>query len=186
MRWPARPTHDPAAGQSCWEPCGRRRLGNLGGRSTAARTDTDGAAWLPRLRTVDHERGAATGWGGGADWPRDLSDALRARGVAHFFRRTGARPCRGYRRALPLYSRSGHAASAAAGTTMANHDGGPLRRELAAAAGQRRMTGDPAVMRKALGCSVQPGHQTGVSRCLRGNTRRAADLAWRWNGPPWP
>src|SRR5215831_14298070 len=85
----ARPTSDPTAGQPRWKHRGRWRLGGLGGRPAAARTDADGAAWLIGFRRMDHDRRAALGWRGRADRPRDLSDALRPRGVAHAIRGPG-------------------------------------------------------------------------------------------------
>src|SRR6516162_9467684 len=119
----ARPTRDPAAGQPRWKRRCRRRLGGLGGRSAAACTDADGAAWLAGLRSMDHDRRAAGGWRGGADWPRDISDALRPRFVARSVRRPCPRSDSRYRVAFPLYARSDHAASAADRSTMAGrHD----------------------------------------------------------------
>src|SRR5262252_6041846 len=85
----ARPTSDPTAGQPRRKHRGRWRLGGLGGRPAAARTDADGAAWLIGFRRMDHDRRAALGWRGRADRPRDLSDALRPRGVAHAIRGPG-------------------------------------------------------------------------------------------------
>src|SRR5262249_55441515 len=122
----ARSAPDPAAGQPRRKRGGRRRrLGGLGGRSVAARADADGAARLTWLRSVDHNRRAAPGWRGGADRPRDLSDALRPHRVAYSVRGPGPRSDRGYLRALPLYDRNDRAASAVDGLTTAGHHGGP-------------------------------------------------------------
>ena len=72
---------------------------------------------------MDHDRRAAGGWRGGADWPRDISDALRPRFVARSVRRPCPRSDSRYRVAFPLYGRSDHAASAADRSTMAGrHD----------------------------------------------------------------
>src|SRR5262249_10018172 len=88
----------------------------LRGRAAAARIDADGAAGLPGFRRLDHGPGAAPGWRGGTDRPRDLFDAVWPRGVAPSVRGPCPRSDRGHRRRLPLYDRSDRAASAATET----------------------------------------------------------------------
>jgi Protein of unknown function (DUF2955) len=104
-------TQDPAAGRAQLVV----RLGGLGGRSAAACNSINGAAWLPGVCRVDHDRRAASGRRGGADRPRDLSHALRPGGIARSIRRPGPRSDRGHLRALPLHSCSGHAPFAGGG-----------------------------------------------------------------------
>ena len=102
------------------------RDGGLGGRSAAARTDTDDAAWLTGLRCMDHDHRAAPRWRGGVDRTRDLSDAFWLRDLARSIRHSGLRSGRGYLCAVPLYGRNDHTASAADTSTMVDcHAGQP-------------------------------------------------------------
>src|SRR5262249_41143053 len=108
-----------------WAP----RADDLGRLRTSLTSHAErGTAWLPGLRRVDHDPRPAPGWLGGADRPRDLSDALRPLGVAPSIRGPCPRPDRGYWRSLSLYDRSDRAAPAAAGTTMVQVPDEPISR----------------------------------------------------------